>query len=313
MSRYYGPFSVAPGTLAPIVTNQYPDVNVAVFVNESPYTLYVDPGNGSYFVISAFMQDAIVLGPYSGTLKVTAQADITFQGTPPVAVLYIQTYAKGEPVPGTYPAALARLMSVGNTVNIGGNVTSIKNIGQTPPNNIITLQPAGYSFDTCDMDDVGNFTLRGNSNGIEQTLFQVQAGGGSGVYSKVGLDNGRVVTDGQGNLNNRGTDTGANPGSITTHSVLTDLVPQLHAGNQETGRVGFIYCNTSNGALCGLLANFKTKMTNTPTSVTLSASTVTGMTGMTASEIDQNGFTLAGNTNLAGTVSWRGSYTTVGN
>lgn len=313
MSKYYGPFSVTPGALAPINTSQYPDVNVAVFVNESPYTLYVDPGTGSYYVISAFMQDAIVLGPYSGVLKVTAQADITFQGTPPVAVLYVQTYAKGEPVPGTYPAALARLMSVGNTVNIGGNVTSIKNIGETPPNAIITLQPAGYSFDTCDMDDVGNFKLTGNSNGIQQTLFQVSAGGGSGSYSKVQLDNGRVATDGQGNITNRGTDTGAVPGSITTHSLLTDLVPQLHTGNQESGRCGAGFSGQAVSSVDVIAVNFKTVMTNVPSSITLSVRASSNASGQAGSDITKTGFTLTWSVGVAGFSEMICDYTTVGN
>lgn len=198
MSMFFGPVSVSVGALDPILTTQFPNANVAVFINESPYTLKVDPGTGSYFVISAFTQDAVPLGnQFSGVLKVTASADVSFMGTPPVSVLYVQVYAKGEPLPGTYPAALARIMNVGNNVPLNASATSVANDTTTTGTSFVEASIS--SVQHVNMFTDGFLLLQKNAGSADQNFlaFIDLATGGHNweFYLKTGASHALAIED----------------------------------------------------------------------------------------------------------------------
>lgn len=202
MSRPYGPFTVAAGNLADIETAQYPQAATAIFINESPFTLKVTPMVGSdVYVVPAYTQHVIPLGnQYSGVIKVLAAADVTVGGTAPVSVLYVQTYAQGEAVSGTYPAALTRLTNVGNSVPLSANATSVTNDGNATNTQFIEATPTGFASSAWDGRNDGGLTLSPLSNAAQVPALKVVPGGGAGVFAKVQMDNGQIVTDGQGNL-----------------------------------------------------------------------------------------------------------------
>ena len=89
----------------------------------------------------------------------------------------------------------------------------------------------------------------------------------------------------------------------------------LVAGNQETGQAGFALYVPDHTNDYGNLVNFKTTMTNTPSSITLTqAITPVNVSIIGASAITKVGFYCYGvATASPGRMAWQGTYTTVGN
>ena len=105
-------------------------------------------------------------------------------------------------------------------------------------------------------------------------------------------------------------------GWIDTAGVLHAPAPvTLAAGNQETGACGFDWVASGANDLRGYVVNFKTRMTNSPSSVTLTvASSSNVKVGTpTASSITRDGFLFFLEAAAAGSCNWIGAYTTVGN
>lgn len=199
MSIPYGPLPLVANTLLQQTTVQAPVATYAVLINESPFTLRVDPGTGNQYIVSAFTQDLIPLGEqYSGQLKVLPTADIMVSGSPPSSILYLVTYGDSEQIPGTYPAALARQVNVGNTVTTGGSVNSINNQGESPPVDVIFDKPSGYSSASIHLIDTGELHLTPKGNATQADALAVIPGGGAGSYAVVQVDNGLIASDGQG-------------------------------------------------------------------------------------------------------------------
>jgi hypothetical protein len=123
------------------------------------------------------------------------------------------------------------------------------------------------------------------NNGSQETLFSIGATNNSAPLSWI---------DGAGILHA--------PAPVT-----------LTTGNQETGRLGSELGNAAGGTHFGIGVNFKTIMTNTPTSLTLTANSSSNSTVGGASNIDINGFNCYFIASAAGDAWWYGSYTTVGN
>jgi hypothetical protein len=97
-------------------------------------------------------------------------------------------------------------------------------------------------------------------------------------------------------------------------SVTLNLPPILAAGHQETGKVGVMFANATTSHSVGYGVNFKTVLTNTPSSITL---TLTGgeanVAATHADQIDKYGFRFYVDLSANGDGSWNGQYTTVGN
>ena len=283
MSKPYGPFTLSAGVLQPVITNQYPDTATVVIINESPFTLKIDPGTGSYYVVSAFTQDKIVLGnQYSGLLNVTPIADINTSGEAPATVLYIQSYAYGETVPGSYPAGLTRMTNVGNAVVQAQEIVNLNGIALAP---IISAneKPDGTHTYVATMNNDGSSSF---GEGLP-TVFQVS-------------------WDNVGNL--------TATQSVTTAALKSRAPVNLLSGFQETGKCGDSYTNAAAGATMGPTTNFKCVMTNTPTSITLNTpSENVNANAPAPSDIDVYGFWLAWSAPGAGTSRYVSTYTTVGN
>lgn len=279
MSHPYGPFTVAVGNLADITTNQYPDAAAAVIINESPYTLKVNPGTGSYFIVSAFTQQMIPLGnQYSGVLKVSASADITFSGTAPASVLYVQMYAQGEQVLGTYPADLSRQVNVG-----GGSLsqaTSVVQTNQPVPTPVVSATPQATFVGATQVVQINN--------------------DGSARFGGAHNPSPAIIFDGSGDLTVQG-------------SLTVAGEPILATGSQLTGRCGGIQDNGIAGHIVGLTCNFGTKLTNVWSSITLAAVNFNNENGPTADEASVYGFRVLWSVAANGASTYTATFTTVGN
>lgn len=105
------------------------------------------------------------------------------------------------------------------------------------------------------------------------------------------LDNGKIGTDGQGNL-------------------FVSSPPTLLRGNQETGRCGYQFYNSNNSFTVIFHYNYKTVMSRPPTSISLTPDSGSD-SGVSGSVKDVYGFALS-HPVVAGWATWMGTYTTQG-
>ena len=277
--------SIGPITLTATTSNEsvnlpnWPvEIDKVVFINESPFTLTVNAQDGKVGnkKIAAFTQDVIQVGvQFFGQFLVSASADISFSGTAPVSVLYVEVYGPAEGLPGQYPAALTRITNIGNTIPVSTSANSIQNSGETPPQTIISFHPTGFSFNTWTADDEGNLRITPNSNGSQQDAFRVVAGAGAGVYAQIQFDNDRLETDGQGGL-------------------ATNTAFYTKAGHSEFGVAG-ARLNATAGQRVGIVVNFKTVLQSVPGSISIVSTDISvNVTGASVQldTIDQYGFRL---------------------
>jgi hypothetical protein len=104
-------------------------------------------------------------------------------------------------------------------------------------------------------------------------------------------------------------------GKIGAQSITGALTCQgvmLAAGTQETGKCGLQGYQTANSTL-GVAVNFKTTMSNVPSSITLTAQASANFNSLAVSLISFEGFLMTFKSASGGTTQWVGIYTTVGN
>lgn len=102
-------------------------------------------------------------------------------------------------------------------------------------------------------------------------------------------------------------------GNTYTKEMLTADTPILIAGQQESGvGGGFLYAGVAGQAL-GVMVNFKQRMTNVPSGITLTPTSTLNANAPTALSITVDGFLLSWTAPAIGQSRWIGTYTTVGN
>jgi hypothetical protein len=124
----------------------------------------------------------------------------------------------------------------------------------------------------------------------------------------------QATTDGSGNIlvvtDVRPTTAMMLPGMAGALQVTGPI--KLAAGHQETGACGVNFHGTIAGDTFAYLVNFKTHMTNIPSGITLTV-TASGNATVAAQLRTVDGFLFVITATVAGTASWYGTYTTVGN
>lgn len=101
---------------------------------------------------------------------------------------------------------------------------------------------------------------------------------------------------------------------IDTSGVVHANAPMyLLSGHQETGTCGGIYTAAGAGTYNGWVVNFKTIMTNNPTSISISNITVSNVAGVSFDYYSTVGFSIIVNSTAAGFTKYYVNYTTVGN
>jgi hypothetical protein len=101
---------------------------------------------------------------------------------------------------------------------------------------------------------------------------------------------------------------------VDNSGVLHASAPvTLAAGNQETGACGANFQAAHAGDLLAYVVNFKTRMTNIPSSITLTATGGAGNASVSTGLLTVDGFLFVITATVAGTSHWYGAYTTVGN
>ena len=281
-------------------------VGAVVIANESPYSLQVSTGSGGLWIV-AQTADLVPCDSmaFSGNLTITTDNYLSNASNAPSFLVYMTAYAPGEAIRGTYPAPLLRLANGGDTVAFLSNDTNPAGtlVVETRPVNKSSAYFALYNDGTATWQVLLD-------NGASLTVAQVI----SSTLSKLGQ---LIFPHGWGSGANPGvngcTDNGA--GQLTVAQLQTAQVPILITGNQETGACGIDYVAAAANAPGGYFVNFKTVMTNVPSSITLSQTSATNVaaTYPRVDTITVYGFHVFWEAAAAGTVSWKGTYTTVGN
>ena len=83
--------------------------------NESPISLQLSFQNGDTAYVPAWMGMRYPAQPGSDTIT-WDQHSILASSAPPLSMVIVEVYDKGECVPGTFPVSLLRQHNVGNTV-----------------------------------------------------------------------------------------------------------------------------------------------------------------------------------------------------
>lgn len=108
-------------------------------------------------------------------------------------------------------------------------------------------------------------------------------------------------------LNNSGSWIDLNGALHSTSPVV--LIPSI----QETGTTGCYFQAAAGSNFSGGPTNFKTVMTNTPSSISISNSAIQNVSSTGIEKITFYGFTFFAVSTAAGITKWEGTYTTVGN
>ncbi len=85
------------------------------------------------------------------------------------------------------------------------------------------------------------------------------------------------------------------------------------AGAVEVGACGLVLQQQTAGSTVSVVINFKQVLAQAPTSITLTATSQSNVSGVAASLLSVYGFTLSITVAANGAVSWMGTYQTVGN
>lgn len=168
--------------------------------------------------------------------------------------------------------------------------------------------------------------LVNNGNGAQDIVTATVAGNVSGFPNIEVKNDGTTAIQGT-NGAGFGTILLINPGNPATVTLVgsiflqtnTGIAPQtqfplqLTTGNQETGFCGFQFQAAGAGNNGGGATNFKTNMTNTPSSITLTSIQRVNSATRGAFNIQKYGFNISGTSTAAGNCIDFDSYTTVGN
>ena len=181
-------------------------VGAVVIANESPYSVMASAGGGGQWIV-AQTADLVAcdIQGFNGNLTLTTDNYLSNAASAPSFLLYLTVYAPGEAIRGTYPAPLVRLAN-GSI----GVATQLVNDGNTVGTNIIESTPAGAVNSYVLVRNDGTFDIMAISNNVLTDILHITPGGSATPASLVTrllsalgvtkLDNGHILTDGNGNL-----------------------------------------------------------------------------------------------------------------
>ena len=251
-------------------------------INNSPYLLQVTlVGQGSKKIPENFLEDIRTTSGYNGKLIIVPVVNFPASaiGNALSSLVSIECYLAGEIV---YPVA----QPITTLANVGGSLiqaSQVQQFGQAPGTYVVEATPqaqgsVGITFPT-QINNDGSFTL--GSRAVVVPPANVNGDGAGNFYAK----------------------------TLTAGTPVT-----LTHGAQETGKCGQSYTNVTAGQTIGPATNFKTVMTNVPTSITLNTpSENVNANAPAIGDIDIYGFWLEWTAPGAGTSRYVNTYTTVGN
>ena len=333
-----------PYTLPPITINQNQTVSILIpgglgavtaikIGNATPYLLsitqllsgsdYMQPGELNVYRVPGL----------TSAIQASALPFVSNQSAP-TSVILVTWYLEGESIDGTYPVNFNSLYFNGGNVGIANQLINDNSPSGTQ---IIEARPTGASTSDVTLDNAGNLSLAGiatlkqgvniHPTGFPQPSFSISmpdnatlefiANGlaGPGNFNSImfwAWENGSAQE-----LFAIGTSNGGATCYVDGNSVLHSAGPViLSSGHQETGTCGILDNVSAGSQFWGESVNFKTVLTNSPTSMTLTAFSSPAPINIATTLVDyqsKNGFAFVAESAAAGLLRWYGTYTTVGN
>lgn len=324
-------------TLPPIAITQNQTASIALpgflggiaavkIVNASPYLLQISNLLGGQDYLQPGEANVWDVPGLTTPILATALPFVSSTTVVPVSAIVVTWYLEGERPQGNYPVNFNSLYFNGGNV---GTASSLVNDSSPSGTQIIEARPAAAAGPYFMVTNDGTVTMRGsltiafktgllppsvelsdNGNDLALVIGGLAGPGAYGGYVFGAVYNGNNVTP-----FGIAQSPGVSPLSwIDGTGVLHATAPvTLAAGNQETGVVGMQQYGQA-GHNVSIMANFKTVLTNVPTSIT----TTNLAAPNNASGLNFNSFTIYG-MNMFWTVGatadtgWNVKYTTVGN
>ena len=117
MSYPLPPVAISASGTAVVSLGSVSGVGSVVIANESPYGIMASVGGSARWIPAQFVDRMDCnTGAFDGTLTLTTNDYLTNAASAPSFIVLVTVYPPGEPVLGTYPAALSRVANVGNTL-----------------------------------------------------------------------------------------------------------------------------------------------------------------------------------------------------
>lgn len=318
-------------------------------INNSPYLLRIGLGGQGTFVFpEMYLEDIPLTKAYNG--KITVAPYINFP-TSAIAqalssIVSINTYVAGEIVaPQSQP--LTTLAAVGGGALTTGTIASqVINNGNAVVTQVVEATPSGASSSELIWNNDGSGTIGGgietiSNTGVHKWTYPVSpgtviladwdasltAGGHRFQLQYTTASKQIVLLDFTANEELQVWGSAAaggvlfpqetiflSAGLTVTAGLVKVLAPDtLSAGNQETGGVGMTTKASAISDAFSAEANFKTIMTNVPSSITITTFSTTNESGLAVTNINNNRFVMAWTAPAAGTTRVLADYTTVGN
>ena len=253
----------------------------------------------------------------------------TLQATgAPVSVVFVETYDSSEDMSALISGPLSRQTNVGNPIDVA-TTSQLINDSSASGTQIIEARPTGAAGPSVQVTNDGNITMRGaltiafntgllppsvqlsdNGNDLALVIGGLAGPGADGGYAFGAVSNGaNVMPFGIAQS------PGVSPLSwIDGAGVLHATAPvTLVSGHQETGYMGIQFVAAGAGQTFGVGVNFKTVLTNTPSSITATLITSANVNSVIESHITPYGFFLGVTSTAAGAGFYVATYTTVGN
>lgn len=267
------------------------------FINKSNVVVYIVFEDGSVTELPAWWARPYAPKTRTNQLWLTQGAMLNTQAGNPISQLTLESYQPGEDATGLYSGPINYQTNIG-----GGALSQATSVVQTG-------SPA--------LTPVVSATPNANFNPAPSLLETIINNDGTfllGQNGTLGTNAGlAILSQAPGIFFAAQFNATAGP-SVPAVTFLGKSPVQLQTGNQETGHCGG---GNSNGAAGGTnywTTNYKTVMTNQPTSMTFTAeSTLNTGAPFLSSVSDIYGFTLGQVGIAAGPTTWIGTYLTVGN
>ena len=323
---------------------QTPNACSALYImNESACFLQLDLGMNGQPIVQPWRNRLFTLPQAVQDVQWTVIALLTSASAPSTAV-YVEAFAPNEVPSVSLDGPVFRQSNIGNGSLPVTSTSELINDGNVAGTVVVEATPSGAPGSQAKLTNDGDFLCGGG-------LFHISNAGvitaiPAGAIPVAALGNGNLpagvivgtaatvasvvgaLDNGTGQLfsttNVRGVALGYKDGSGNYHQVLgvdaagnvtTIAPPTLVAGVQEMNGCGLEFVAAAAGGGQGIWVPFRCRMTNIPTSITLTPTSSSNVKAgsPTASSMTHDGFFFFLAANSAGSCHWHGTYTTVGN
>lgn len=272
------------------------------FMNKSNVGINVLFEDGSVAMLPAWFARPLVVKTKSNQIWLSQAYTLTTINNP-ISMLFQEVYQPGEDTTGMFSGPLPYQQNVGNALV---QASQVEQLGQPQPTFVVAATPGPVLLGAAQVVQINNdgSVFFGNTNALAHNNVQ---------WDNAGDLIAATLTSERAFSSDGALITSDNAGNLTLILLKAQAQPTLLTGYQERGVAGAGMQGLAGGTN-NIAVNFKTRMTNVPSSITLTPTVTNNITGSaTAANITIDGFLLTWISTAAGFTRWFGTYETVGN